>query len=849
MLKRIQRIQNIGDLHKAIGKSKGKDIHLLLRGLDQTKTILNRNYFWLLQTDKFISENIEILDIRNRDRINDFHLEFARNLHNYLASVKSLVDHTRALKKELKLDSKFEALYEQQRKKMLGTDTITFIQQLREYVQHYKLLPSGIQVKVDKNDGETILLTLNTPALKEFSKWKEASLRIIEKFPENIDIFKLLEEYQTSANQFYKWFYDEMEKIFKKELAEFDELANEYKAHHEKMVGNAKKPNTNLGDWDAPQLEERIVCISDDYILSSQISSCFNNEGTYFIVLEPPRSLHKYWENEFVKLNNVLAKIHPQKIVFINVKNEFIEPIKRQLRLSENRYEHLANQAQVTKFVSSYNASFKGTLKCPPDRAKMTYALLEAKRQQYRLVVEDDAIYEVKTNIKPRSHLIVSDSFSNLLPVTLANYAFSINADIFLLKSNISYSPKEIYSILSDTRGSDKRASMAQEIVGDIKLTIKLELEILNKYKLATFFTDDFSYGYFFPEIPTTHIFNKLLPSHFIADSISQPSIEVQSALLVDPGFFPNSETSGIASLLSQRKVHIKELRDDKFSNSDLDYSIQFFPYDFLFICSHGSFPEGTRFKIKFVDKNGIDHIIVIDTLDEFNPTNKGSGDNRIIGVKTFYEFVELDGQPWYQKTYKKSSSKTLVEDFLALERKWNVLEKKKVSMRYCNVIVTKDTLGPYIPMIHGISDPQSAPFIFNNACVSTYTMCVNFIFAGSSFYIGTVKPVKDPVAVKTALSYFEKSIKQNKSLVLSLWEALKDLNIPEEDRVYTCIGCHFKRFYFAPNEDNKNKVKERMQVDIALRLRRVFGNELEKNVRERHSDAITFLLSEHNKI
>ena len=89
-----------------------------------------------------------------------------------------------------------------------------------------------------------------------------------------------------------------------------------------------------------------------------------------------------------------------------------------------------------------------------PDRAKMTYALLEAK-EQYRLVVEDDAIYEVKTNISP-SHLIVSDSFSNLLPVTLANYAFSINADIFLLKSNISYSPKEIYSILSDTRGSDK---------------------------------------------------------------------------------------------------------------------------------------------------------------------------------------------------------------------------------------------------------------------------------------------------------------------------------------------------------------------------------------------------------
>ena len=113
--------------------------------------------------------------------------------------------------------------------------------------------------------------------LKEFSKWKEASLRLL-KIPRNIDIFKLLEEYQTSANQFYKWFYDEMEKIFK-ELAEFDELANSIKH----IMKNGEMLNqTNLGDWDAPQLEERIVCISDDYILSSQISSCFNNRDVFY---------------------------------------------------------------------------------------------------------------------------------------------------------------------------------------------------------------------------------------------------------------------------------------------------------------------------------------------------------------------------------------------------------------------------------------------------------------------------------------------------------------------------------------------------------------------------------------
>ncbi len=844
-------MRNISDIHKAIEKSKGKDIHLKLTGLDQTKTILNRNYYWLLQLEELIQSKKELLELRNRKHMRDFQLEFARNLHNYLASVKSLVDHTRTLKEKLNLNKSFEDLYQKQRQKILGTDTIVFIQQLREYSQHYSLLPSGILVEVsNSNDSEKITLTLDTPTLKEYSDWKTASKRILEKNPKHVDIFKLMDEYQTSVNEFYEWFYDEMEKIFKKELGEFDELAKEYEAYYEKTIGKeVEVENTKIGVWDAPRMEEAIVCISGDYLLSSQISSCFNREGAYFAVLEPPRSLHKYWENEFIKLNNVLAKVHPNKVIFINLKSEMITPIKKQLRLNERKYIYLNNQTEINEFIDKNKVPFEGILKCPPDREKVTYALLEAKRKKYRLLIEDNAKYEISSDKVERKHLVVSDSSSDLLPVTLANYAFSINADIRFLNSSISYSPREMYSILSDTRGNDKRSKVAKEISDDIKTNLKKDLGEIDKYELVTFFTDDFPYGYFFPELPTTHIFNRLLVSHFIADSISQPNINVQSALLVDPGFFPNSETNGISLLLEQKGVYKKELRDDKFRNLDLDNSLQFFPYDFLFICSHGSFPEGMRFKIRFADKNGCEHIIVIDTLDEFNPTNKGFGDDQIVGIKTFYEFVELDGQPWYQKTYKKGSSKTVVEDFLALERKWDVIEKKKVEMQHCNVIVTKDTLGPYIPMIHGISDPQSAPFIFNNACVSTYTMCVNFVFAGSSFYIGTVKPVKDDVAIKTALSFFEKSIKHNESLALSLWEALKEVNIPEEDRVYACIGCHFKRFSFNSKEDNKIKVKQRIQLGVAMRLRRIFGEELEANVKDRHSDAINFLLSEYGKI
>ncbi|MGA2911474.1 MAG: hypothetical protein ABSE17_02450 [Candidatus Levyibacteriota bacterium] len=595
-------------------------------------------------------------------------------------------------------------------------------------------------------------------------------------------------------------------------------------------------------NFDPPKLYKRIVCISDDYILSAQLSSCFHKRNTYFAVLEPPRSLHKYWRNEFIKLNNVLAKINAEKIIFLSIKEDMMTLIKDQLHIPESKYTYIADEKELLRFLDKYSSVFKGVIECPPDRKKVAYALLEAKRKEFKLLIKPEAEYKPKID-KENNHLIASDSIDLLLPTMLANYAFSINADIRFFKGEAHYSPKEMYSMISDTRGSDERGKTARGVKKEIKTKLESELKNINGYEFITFFTDDFQYGYFFPDIPNTHIFNKLLVGQFIADAIAKPFIEVDSALLVDTGFFSNSETDDIKALLLKQNVFTKELRDDKFNNVDLDNFIQIYPYDFLFICSHGVFPEGTRFKIGFNDSKGIDHIIVVDVIDSFGITDKGEPDNPIVDVKTTTEFVELDNQPWYQKKYKPGSSKTIVEDFIAIDRKdWNVLEKEDVTMNYSNVIVTKDKLGAYIPMIHGIADPFSSPFIFNNACVSTYTMGVNFIFAGASFYIGTIRNVKDSVAVKTATMFFEKTITQNKSLAFSLWEAQVDAKIPIEDRVHTCVGCHFQKFSFNKIQDAKELLKNRIIRSSMMRLRSSRKRDLEKNVKGRHIDAIKFL-------
>ncbi|MCL4384188.1 hypothetical protein M1116_01950 [Patescibacteria group bacterium] len=547
-------------------------------------------------------------------------------------------------------------------------------------------------------------------------------------------------------------------------------------------------------------------------------------------------------------LNNIIARIRPRTIIFSKVDQKIIDQFKEHLKLPEGRYLYINNKDQLNLFLRTFKSSTNGSLKCPPSRIKVTYALLEAKRRNLQLVIDSKSTYKINKN-QSSKHIIVSDTLVNVLPCLLANYAFSIDADIRVSKVDLKYEPQEIISILDGSRIKDKRGRAAREITKSIVAEIQSKLSFLKIYDFVSFFIDDFPYGYFFPDKPSTHIYNKSLPSHFLAKSISAKGIHLQSALLVDTGFFENSETEIINLQLQRKNVVTKVLEGNKFTNLELSKNVQFLPYDFLSICSHGGFPEGVRFKVKFKDKNCCDHVIVIDTIDSFFPTNRGEGDNRIIDVQTFYEFVELDGKPWFEKEYKPGSSKTLVEDFLAIGRDhWQVVEKQKVFMRHCNVIETQDKLGPYVPMIHSISDVFSTPFIFNNSCSSTYTLSSNFLFAGSIAYIGTVNSVGTISAVKVAEMFAQKAICEEKPIALSLWESVSELNIVPKYRVYVCFGCHFNKFFFSIT-DNKLNLKKRIRIEAYMRKQRINDQNMEDSVKIRHSEAIDFLFDEYQRI
>lgn len=294
----------------------------------------------------------------------------------------------------------------------------------------------------------------------------------------------------------------------------------------------------------------------------------------------------------------------------------------------------------------------------------------------------------------------------------------------------------------------------------------------------------------------------------------------------------------------------MKELRSSKFTNAELHDLINYYPYDLLFLCTHGGFSEGTRYEILFKDKLNFSHKFTFDVVDSFRPTDRGRGKDRIINVSSMYEFVDIDGMPWYQKKLARESSDTIVEDFLKLDRKdWQVLSKSDTIMRFCNIIFTKDSLGPYIPVIQSVSDPQAFPMIFNNSCISNYTLSTNFIYAGTGFYIGTVTSVDDSSAKRVALSYFNNLVHHKMNPIKSLWHAQMQTDIPISDRVYTCIGCHFMKVSLHTEQENRDNLRARLKWSMDMRYKKAIDNNCEENAKYDHLDALKLLTEEYEKL
>jgi hypothetical protein len=133
----------------------------------------------LLDAVKWYGDAEAVLSIwapANHEQFEEFVGEVRRFLHNYLASVKSLVDHSRRIVRDLCGQTAFWSQYQERVQATFMGPVPRFVQDLRNYTLHRDVPISGASIRYEH--GKLYgLLKLDVQSLRQWGSWSAAAQR------------------------------------------------------------------------------------------------------------------------------------------------------------------------------------------------------------------------------------------------------------------------------------------------------------------------------------------------------------------------------------------------------------------------------------------------------------------------------------------------------------------------------------------------------------------------------------------------------------------------------------------------------------------------------------------------
>lgn len=193
-----------------ISRSTSADIHRQIEALHLTYGIMQGNREELLsylRDRSFTAQAIELF--ADNTKLMPALREVLRRFHNFLASAKTLVDHTRVAVQRLYGDHEFLAQYQARvSQDLANSDLQIFIQDLRNYTQHYTIPVVGMTLSWDatRTDHQfSSVFNIDRDGLLKDYTWKPGARRYLDSHADKIPLDKLAAEYYLLISKFYEW--------------------------------------------------------------------------------------------------------------------------------------------------------------------------------------------------------------------------------------------------------------------------------------------------------------------------------------------------------------------------------------------------------------------------------------------------------------------------------------------------------------------------------------------------------------------------------------------------------------------------------------------------------------------
>jgi hypothetical protein len=559
-----------------------------------------------------------------------------------------------------------------------------------------------------------------------------------------------------------------------------------------------------------PPISKRFI-FADDAKLAAQLSCILSEPGSYLPVCDGPRMQRADRNVEVVRRHNAAGRVRATVAYMAGLSSDAFDALSQSLNSRRgfpcHRISNLQDIGSTTLRKSHGKPLVWG-------RDRIGIGLLKALRTGQEIRFEDTpSPYEWVAS--KGQHLVVCEEGEEIAQVIAANYAYALDAGLFLIPEvdrdqaeDILEGFYKLYDRDSDLAPGEAQAQLTQELLnlcGSIPVPDGGSITFIGKLP----------FGFAYPEHPSTHLFEYPDLGCAVVNGFSAEQPRTQGTgvvVLVDPGTTPAPEIQSAINLLEPRRAFIRVYQDRAANVRDVSAMMERFPFDLLIIATHCGDSSGYRWTYEFTDSEGLSRTLAVDLAIGVAWTD----DPNILRVGHYFRFISLDGVDWTDREAKsKMYVGNAIHDFNNLlnegPSRLEPVKKENVDrvVGSAAMMMSDDNL---LFAQHTIAD-TGTPIIINNACVSWHRLAGNMTYAGARAYVGTLFPVTSSEAAAVVTNVLDSH--WNKPLPTALWLAQRDVYGANLRRPYVIAGVFPQSLRVEPI-DYPEKIKKRLAGSLS---------------------------------
>ena len=230
LAKNMSKERSESAIRTAMSKTRARYIHQRLDKVTLASRIFSGNAVEL-EASLRIAEDpttaMALIDYNDRSKFKAFIEQVLRQLHNYTASAKTLVEHSRPVFKDVLPELLWNRYSDRVSRDFANNPVARFIQQLGDYSLHWRTPEVGLNLTILEGSKEVTTLNMFRDELLKWDKWNPISRTFIQSSEPDISLHFVVRTYTQTVSSFMQWNALLVEEGFKEEFDELRKLQKE----------------------------------------------------------------------------------------------------------------------------------------------------------------------------------------------------------------------------------------------------------------------------------------------------------------------------------------------------------------------------------------------------------------------------------------------------------------------------------------------------------------------------------------------------------------------------------------------------------------------------------------------